>query len=180
MSVGPSQPAPDEEATRADLTNDSVRTHSWMLGKAFVPAAGLRISPYLEVGTVDLDPRLAGRSVTASTAPSGHLLFGAVARYSLAPHWALSADFAAGVPLMAGQEDNPRLSSPEGDDDGPGSIWRTGVKLGYTLGKDFNAFATAEFGSVRAGLTPELAGTSRLGAEATEAAFHLGFSYKFQ
>jgi len=171
-------PAIDEEAVRADLTNDSIRTHSWMLGKACTPAAGLRVTPYVEVGMQDFDPRISGRFVPAAGASSGRLLFGAVARYSLAPLWTLSADFAAGMPLQPEQEDRPHLATTESDGDAP--IWRTGVKLGYTLGKDFSAFTTVEFGNLQTGLVPGPAGAGRAGSEPTETAFHLGFSYKFQ
>jgi hypothetical protein len=156
---------------------DRYQTFSRPLGKSYPLATNVRVTPYLEVGAPISVAPMPRMLVPLTPEPAGRVLIGGLTRYSLAPHWTLSFDVAIGVPLLSAPM---AISNPvvlkNGDDDHFG---RSGVKLGYTLGRNFQAFAIAEVSSLRIGPPPALLGSFRPVSQSSESALRLGFSYRY-
>ncbi len=178
VAQGPAVPieySSKDDDFHADVANEGFRTLFWTLGKGYPLAAGLRMTPYLEMGSKTEDIRAPAIFDPSVRAPAARVLVGGVTRYSLASLWTLSFDLAAGLPLLSEQADRPRLAALSGEDREP--VWRAGVKLGYAVGSGLRAFTVVEIGSL--GAPPAPAGSLRPPPDAAEASLRLGFSYKF-
>ena len=170
-----------DEAFVASLANDGFRTFSKTLGKGYALSKGVRVTPYVEMGTQTSNMPW-GINVPGAAEPAERILLGGVTRYALAPHWTLSVDLAAGLvtqPDQADQTDRRRLTSRDGAESDNDPAWRGGVKLGYALAGGFTAFTVVEYGNLQ--LAPNAA-AGRLPAadsDSRETSLRLGFSYKF-
>lgn len=157
-------------------TANRYQTFSRNLGKSHPLATNVRVTPYLEVGapiSVAPMPQMLGPLMPE---PAGRVLIGGLTRYSLAPHWTLSFDFAVGVPLLSAPTAISNPAAVKNEDD---HVGRGGVKLGYALGRNFKAFAIAEVSSLRFGPPPALLGSFRPVSQSSESSLRLGFSYRY-
>lgn len=166
-----------DEAFHAGPTVNGFRAFSTNLGKSYSLAAGMRITPYLEVGTPTRSSPVSGRLLSSIPEPAGHVLVGGLTRYALAPHWTLSFDMALGVPLLSKQMERENLAAVKNGDDE--HVGRAGIKLGYALGRNFRAFTIAEVSSLQFGPPPALIGSLRPLSQPTETSLRLGLSYRF-
>jgi len=123
------------------LPTENLRVFSWRLGKGYVPVQGMHLTPYVEVGTSTNANPASRLFALASGSPDGRFMVGGVADYSVSKYWTLGFDLAMGKLFLP--DSMYRIgTSPQNEDDEGDTIWRTGVSLGYAVGKGFD-FVTA-------------------------------------
>ncbi len=153
---------------------DGVHLFSRRLGRGVWLSRNMHMVPYLEVASSP------GPALTAEPSPypaAGHFLVGALASYRLAQLWTVSFDLAAGRPLAADLlGDPPRFANVEQEDHD--ISWRTAMKLGYALGKNFSAFTSLELGDLSGGQAALLSPLPYVNP--VEASVRLGLTYRFR
>lgn len=157
----------------APLTAESFRVFSWRLGKGFVPAQGVRLTPYFEMDTL----RDGGLPMTLGPfMPNGRMFVGGAARYALASNWTLSFDLAAGVLFRHTEAAHMQNGAGEDGDD-EGHIWRSELRLDYAVDRKMVLFSSVGLSQLG---QDQMIGTPVLPhSDSADGSIRLGLSFRF-